>query len=115
MKTWSFCSKKRPVDLYSCQYLLGNATEGLYSFVVCQCGSVPLLDTLGQLYCIYGLTSRAKQVRENAKANWSWGSRVEMMGVDKRTVWGLFATIQRSYILVRGGLCIAEVSPLGQA
>ena len=37
------------------------------------------------------------------------------MGVDKRTVWGLFATIQRSYILIQGGLCIAEVSPLGQA
>ena len=37
------------------------------------------------------------------------------MGVDKRTVWGLFATIQRSYILIQGGLCVAEVSPLGQA
>ena len=33
------------------------------------------------------------------------------MGVDKRTVWGLFATIQRSYILIQGGLCVAEVSP----
>ena len=38
-----------------------------------------------------------------------------MTGVDKRTVWGLFATIQRSYILIQGGPCIAEVSPLGQA
>ena len=37
------------------------------------------------------------------------------MGVDKRTVWGLFATIQRSYILIQGGLYVAEVSPLGQA
>ena len=37
------------------------------------------------------------------------------MGVDKRTVWGLFTPIQRSYILIQGGLCVAEVSPLGQA
>ena len=36
-------------------------------------------------------------------------------GVDKRTVWGLFTTIQRSYILIQGGLYVAEVSPLGQA
>ena len=43
------------------------------------------------------------------------GVPVWKMGVDKRTVWGLFATIQRSYILIQGGLCVAEESPLGQA
>jgi hypothetical protein len=26
-------------------------------------------------------------------------------GVDKRTVWGLFAIIRRSYILIQGGPC----------
>ena len=29
---------------------------------------------------------------------WKWG-------IDKRTVWGLFAIIRRSYILIQGGLC----------
>jgi hypothetical protein len=33
------------------------------------------------------------------------------VGVDKRTVWGLFVQIHRSYILIQGGLCTA----LGQA
>jgi hypothetical protein len=33
------------------------------------------------------------------------------VGVDKRTVWGLFVQIYRSYILIQGGLCAA----LGQA
>ena len=30
---------------------------------------------------------------------------VREMGVDKRIVWGLFATFQRSYILIQDGLC----------
>ena len=32
--------------------------------------------------------------------------RLQVVGVDKRTVWGLFAQFHRSYILIQGGLCV---------
>ena len=37
------------------------------------------------------------------------GSEVPVlkMGVNKRIVWGLFATFHRAYILIQGGLCTA--------
>ena len=59
------------------------------------------------------MRERSKQGRRQEETG--VGGPVWKMGVDKRTVWGLFATIQRSYILIQGGLYIAEVSPLGQA
>ena len=52
MKTQSFCSKKRQVDLHCCQLWHGNKTESLFSLVVCLCSSVPLWATLGQLFRI---------------------------------------------------------------
>jgi hypothetical protein len=47
-----------------------------------------------------------------SKRTWRGMSCVgSSVGVDKRTVWGLFVQIYRSYILIQGGLCTA----LGQA
>jgi len=47
---------------------------------------------------------KAEEGKGKRQDRWLNGCQV---GVDKRTVWGLFAIIQRSYILIQGGLCTA--------
>ena len=37
---------------------------------------------------------------------WDKDLGAQLWGVDKRTVWGLFAQFRRSYILIQGGLCV---------
>ena len=46
----------------------------------------------------------AEEGKSKGQGNWLNGGSG---GVDKRTVWGLFTIIQRSYILIQGGLYVA--------